>query len=191
MMSLVVKIVKISVLAYFFAFMSACSHEKPQAEEALSVFPPIDSKVSMQRIDTSKYVVLPFSKKSDFIFKGAKPSELSESEIKTVYVLLEKCVAEHNQAQEKDFHDMTRAYPEIPFKKENYFISLPAYKQQLIVVTDSEDEKQVWVNCFCGGSESYWRKEVVDVIDGGNCFFNVKINLTQAIWYDMMVNGSA
>jgi hypothetical protein len=36
-----------------------------------------------------------------------------------------------------------------------------------------------------------WRKELFDVMDGGNCFFELKINLTSGKYYDLNVNGDA
>ncbi|WP_310396314.1 hypothetical protein [Hymenobacter sp.] len=188
-MSILVEIAKVGARLILVLATFACGRGEPPSQVKTPSKPR--AVRGSEQLDANTFVILPFNKKPDYLFNGAKPAGLSEPELNTVNTLLEKCVAEHNEAQEKEFRDMMGAHPEIPFKKERYFISLPAYKRQLIAVTDARGEKQVWVNCFCEGSESYWRKEVVDVDDGGNCFFNVKINLTQATWYDMMVNGSA
>ena len=158
---------------------------------------PVASSESLQlriiesKPDSTSFVVLPFDKKSDYLFKGAKPAELSVTEISRVESLLKQAVHEHNKAQEKDYQEMLKSSPNTPYGRENYFIDLQKYRRQFIAMYNASGEKEVWVNCFCSGSESNWRREVVMVDDGGNCFFNLKINLFKGTWHDMMVNGLA
>ncbi|WP_345236648.1 hypothetical protein [Hymenobacter saemangeumensis] len=135
------------------------------------------------------YAVLPLAE-NDNIFKNSQAVGLTKAEIMVVDSLLNKAINEHNQVQEEEFQDMTKAHPEIPFRKENYFISLPGYKRQLIAAVNSKGEKEVWVNCFCTNNKK-WRWQMVYVMDGGNCYFNLKINLAKKSWYDFMVNGLA
>lgn len=87
---------------------------------------------------------------------------------------------------------MHKDYPNVQLHEERYLINLANYKRQLVVVTNKRGEKVVWVNCFCRkGNQASWRHQIVEVDDGGNCYFNVKLNLTRRIWYDLMVNGVA
>ncbi len=68
------------------------------------------------------------------------------------------------------------------------------YFKQFVGFVDANGDKIIWVNCFCKGEESSfknWKNRVVFVSDGGNCFFNVKINITKNTYYDLMVNGVA
>jgi hypothetical protein len=44
---------------------------------------------------------------------------------------------------------------------------------------NSKGEKEVWINCFCRDGERDWRKNLVFVKDGGNCYFNLKVNLSR------------
>ncbi len=61
-----------------------------------------------------------------------------------------------------------------------------------MVIKNVKGEKEVWVNCFCSVQYmDYWKKQVVFVKDGGNCFFNVKINITKKSFSDFEVNGEA
>lgn len=142
------------------------------------------------RLDSSSFTVLPFSQKSDYLFPKSTFAELTVEEVQLVNDLLNKAVAEQNKAEEKDFQKMVKLFPEAAQHRENYFIDLTRYKRQFIAVLNAKGEKEVWANCFCNTSLN-WRKEEVVVYDGGNCYFNVKINLTEATWYDMMVNGEA
>jgi len=73
----------------------------------------------------------------------------------------------------------------------DFVIDLKKYKRQYIAVINSKGEKEVWVNCFCDTWKKNWRKELIFVLDGGNCYFNLKINLTKGEYYDLMVNGDA
>lgn len=64
------------------------------------------------------------------------------------------------------------------------------YRKQLIAVTNKTGEKEVWVNCFCNTWDNdRWKTEMMLVADGGNCYFNFKINLTTKKYYDLGVNG--
>ena len=55
-------------------------------------------------------------------------------------------------------------------------------------------DKVLWVNCFCMAESvvlKKWKTDIVYVADGGNCFFNVKINLKSKQYYGLIVNGMA
>ncbi len=68
------------------------------------------------------------------------------------------------------------------------------YFKQFVGITDSNGDKIIWVNCFCKAEENSfndWKNKIVFVNDGGNCFFNVKINITKNTYFDLMVNGQA
>jgi hypothetical protein len=66
-----------------------------------------------------------------------------------------------------------------------------SYKKQLVAVTNKDGDKEVWVNCFCDTLNKNWRKEILLVQDGGRCYFNFKINLTQNKCYHLIVNGES
>ena len=46
------------------------------------------------------------------------------------------------------------------------------YRKQLIVVTNSKDEREVWVNCFCSHRDKSWRTSIVTSGYHRYCFFN-------------------
>jgi len=168
----------------------ACNKQKPsQQKVAVETNRPVKA-VAALRLDSSCFAVMPFAENAEYIFKNATPATLSIAEISKIDSLLQKAVNEHNQAQEEEYHKMVKAVPNIPIQRDHYFINLSNYKRQFIAIINPAGEKEVWVNCFCA-SMSDWRKRVIIVDDGGNCFFNVKINLTTSVWYDLMVNGLA
>ncbi len=47
------------------------------------------------------------------------------------------------------------------------------------------------MNSFCTTLDNRWKTEFILVDDGGNCFFNFKINLTTKKYYELNVNGKA
>ena len=170
--------------------MSACNQQE-QPVRLLGNNDALSSKSKLEiQLDTATFAILPFSEKSEYLLSNSTPTELTAVEIQQVNDLLSKAVAEQNQAEEKDFQQTVKMFPDAAQHRGNYFIDLTRYKRQFIAVINTKGEKVVWVNCFCH-AELNWRKEEIVVYDGGNCYFNVKINLTKASWYEMMVNGEA
>jgi hypothetical protein len=54
----------------------------------------------------------------------------------------------------------------------------------------------VWLYCICHKSglfygNNFQREPIGRVYDGGECFFNLKINLTKQIYFDLSINGDA
>ena len=125
--------------------------------------------------DTFKYAILTLNKIPDFIFdEDCKPTTLSEGEVNKIEKLINSAVNKNNKGSNK--------YYQIK-NPENYY-------KQLVAIINSKGEKEVWVNCFCSVENiSYWRKSLVGVVDGGFCYFNLKINLTKSKAYDFMVNN--
>ena len=65
---------------------------------------------------------------------------------------------------------------------------LSGYKFQYLPIVNSKNEKIVWINAFCGEQKD-WVKEIISVDDGGNCYWQVFINLTNKTGYQFTVNG--
>ena len=133
------------------------------------------------QLDTAKTTIILFDQKGNYPFDNSfKPATLTQNDIVSIDSLLIACVSDYNNSLDKD-HQQWR----IDLNKRNY-------KKQLIVVTNKKGEKEVWVNCFCDtwGSDK-WKTEIMLVDDGGNCYFNFKINLETKKFYDLGVNGVA
>jgi hypothetical protein len=137
------------------------------------------------------FVILPYDTTLYWIFKNAILSTISDKEFDDIALVLEQCLAQHNLEQTKKFEALKIKYPERHLEKKDFVIDLKSYKRQYIAVTKSNGEKEVWINCFCKDWGVDWKYEIVTVDDDGNCFFNVKINLTTLKFYDFVVNGEA
>lgn len=105
-----------------------------------------------------------------------KSATLTQENMHQIDSLFLQCVAERNNSLEPG-HD-------------GYKIDLKGkkYRRQLVAVLNSAGEKEVWLNCFCGDRDN-WKKEILNVEDGGPCYFNFKINLTTKRFYELRVNG--
>jgi len=107
-------------------------------------------------------------------FKNAQAIKLSGDEIAEVKNLTKKAVAEYNSKQ----------------KKSEWEIKLDTYRFQFLPVINENGEKEVWVNSFCTDFPN-WQTQIVSVTDGGNCFFNLYVNLTKNSYDRFYVNGEA
>jgi len=67
------------------------------------------------------------------------------------------------------------------------------YSKQCIVKINKNGEKEVWVNCFFNNdfSVSDWKQNILQVEDGGEYFFNFKINISNKKYYKLIINGLA
>jgi hypothetical protein len=77
-------------------------------------------------------------------------------------------------------------------EKSDKDIDLGDYDIQIIPYLIEEDEKEVYVNCYCDPKgKANPNGGLVSVLDGGNCYFNLRINLHERRYFDFMTNGHA
>ena len=131
------------------------------------------------QFDTSKTAILQFVPNVIHFNKTYKPVTYTQNDIFLVESLLIECVNHFNKSLRKNFKSAS-----IDLQKRNYL-------KQLIFVKNKKGEKEVWVNCFCETSDDNWKTDIVEVFDGGNCFFNFKINLATKKFYSLRINGEA
>jgi hypothetical protein len=133
------------------------------------------------QIDSSNTAIIQFSKKGNFPFDNSfMPTTLTKEDLNSIDSLLVVCVTEYNNSLDKNHKEWS-----IDLKKNNY-------RKQIIAVINKKGEKEVWLNCFCHINEnSNWRTEILGVDDGGNCYFNFKLNLATKKFYELGVNGEA
>ncbi|TSD65929.1 hypothetical protein FFF34_000595 [Inquilinus sp. KBS0705] len=155
------------------------------------VKPP--AKADTIAIDTSRYSILSFNKSRDsFLFnERSEAATLSGKELIKVEKIIRVMVKEYNQKIKADKKRNKQKQPDAEVN--NLAIKKPGnYYKQLIAITNHKGEKIVWVNCFCTPYEKrHWKKGVVLILDGGPCFFNLKINLSTNTVIDFKVNGVA
>ncbi len=130
-------------------------------------------------IDSSKIAVLPLNSDLKQRFKIYKEAELTKEEFYISQKFLNEKVDEYN-LNEKISPTIHSGYD---------FIDLSNYHQQYLIFINLKNEKEVFINCFCEKPSSNWEEVLTDVDDGGNCFFSLRINITNKKAYTLDVNG--
>ncbi|MCB2195382.1 MAG: hypothetical protein KQH79_05960 [Bacteroidetes bacterium] len=71
--------------------------------------------------------------------------------------------------------------------------SVKEYYRQYSFFIDQYNDKIVYINAFCGEPKypCDWKNEFMDVLDGGDCYWSIQINLTKESYFDFIVNGVA
>jgi hypothetical protein len=145
-------------------------------------------------LDTSVVAIIPYD---TIMFSGwwslknnVKNTELTQSDLLEIEYIFIKCITEYNIQQKQEFDELQMKNPDWNYDINHFVIDLKDYKRQYVAIENSEDEKEVWINFMCVEFEN-WQKDIIVVKDGGNCFFQLKINLTQKKHYDFYVNGYA
>ncbi|HVX51460.1 MAG TPA: hypothetical protein VHB48_14955 [Chitinophagaceae bacterium] len=136
-------------------------------------------------IDTNNTVVLPFASVKTFMDKGFKTSVLNDRDLATVDSLVLKVV--HDNHIGEDLRAVNAgATPAMSLKQIKNI-----YNRQVICYADSHGDKIVWVLYFCSSEQpiNSLKNGLVMVDDGGDCFFNFKVNIKKRTAFDVMVNG--
>jgi hypothetical protein len=140
-----------------------------------------DNGQDQLKYDTTKTAIVSWDRTFNYPFDSInyQATTVTQEDINQIDSLLISSVTDYNNSL-TDGH-------------EDYKIDLKGkdYKKQLIAVTNSKGEKEIWVNCFCDDWDKSWKREILVVHDGGPCYFNFKINLTTKKIYDFGVNGFA
>ncbi len=173
------------LLTYVFAICcTSCGQNKTETKNK-------EQQPIVYTIDTSVVAILPFDTTEYWVFKESKPTDLTNDDLQKIETILNKFISEYNPDQLRLFKAINDKHPGYKLDKKNFIIDLTRYKRQYVAILNSKGEKEVWVNCFCDTWNSDWKKDLLFVNDGGNCYFNLKINLTKGRYYELMVNGDA
>ncbi len=149
------------------------------------------------KVDKSSIAIIPFQQGGGKnLFINAKPTQLSDVELENIEEIMQQFMVDWNIIQEHAFYYHDSINPN-HYKKEDFIVDLKNYYRQYVAVINENNEKEVWISCFCKDFFTYsedpqrWRTEIIQIDDGGNCVFNLKINITKRTYYDFYVNGDA
>lgn len=121
--------------------------------------------------------VIPASAKMEFAFgRNYKQYEPSQEDIDLAEKLLKECYTKEVSGTYNPFFGR----------------KLEQYNRQFVPAEMEGGDKLIWINCFIYADaevQKRWKTDIIYVADGGNAFFNLKINLTRSTYYDLMVNG--
>lgn len=137
----------------------------------------------------STYTILNKPSGWNRIFKNAKPTSLTELEINKIEDILKVAINEYNLKLEKYFQTENEKYPKNKRDISKFQLVLNKHLRQYVPVINQKGEKEIWVNFFCDSMYTDWKNHIVKVFDGGNCYFNIKVNLTTNSYSKLIVNG--
>src|SRR5690606_17374049 len=180
------KIVKTLIFIILIS-ISSCNETKNTTE-----IEPIENSQTEFNLFESEYVILPFNQDWYWIFKDVKPTELTQAELIEIENTLKIAVKENNESQKINLKKHNEEYPKNKWNETGFELKLKGKKRQYIPVINEKGEKEVWVNFFCNDWESdNWKKDLMLVHDGGNCYFNLKVNLKNKTYSELGINGYA
>lgn len=168
--------------------MSACN-EKTNTDN-----PPIVKQTEIINFDIpdSTYVILDYKSDWYWVFKDAKPSTLTENELVEIENIIETAIKENNARQKGNLERHNKEFPDNQWIETGFELTTKDFKRQYVPVVNKNGQKVVWINFFCNDWESdSWKSDILIVNDGGNCYFNLKVNLDTKTYSELSINGYA
>lgn len=141
--------------------------------------------------DSSVFTIIPCDSNLEYVFDNAQPTLLEKEDLSLIDSLLITSIEQYNTEQDDEYQRLKTKSLSVGIDRQNFVIDIERYKRQYVACVDSNGDKIVWVNCVCDVTDTFWKHIIVDVSDGGNCYFNVKLNLAKRTWFDLYVNGES
>ena len=151
----------------------------------------INDTEKLIELDKSDYAILTIEPKNNWKFKNAELSELNQTELIEIEKLLEDAVAKNNEIQFQNLKNHNEKYPDNQLEETGFELNLDNFQRQYWPVINENGKKVVWINFFCSREEPISTDNILVVMDGGNCYFNIKINLTDKMYLELSINGYA
>lgn len=130
-----------------------------------------------------------FEKNWNWIFKNGTPTSIDNDELIKIENILNDIVKEHNEKERLELNEHNKKFPNNFKKQTGYEISLENKMRQYVPILNEKGEKEIWINFFCDKPRNdEWKTFPRQVNDGGNCYFSVKVNLTQNTFKELIVN---
>ena len=127
----------------------------------------------------STYKILP---------KAVKTTELSKAEFNLVEKKIKECIGNYNSKIVAGFKKRGENRKNT---KMYQIMELKNYKIQYVPYLNEKGEKEIWINGFCNNFNMDWKKEIIYVFDGGNCYFTIRLNLSTGECIEIGTNGYA
>lgn len=168
----------IIVLLILFTF-SSCYQSKKEKIDKTREYQYIDERAVILE-DSLFYVWL----KKRFGYEPWKPTE---EDLKLTQTILERAIAKH----------------EFDFLKKPIDSSIKTFYRQYFPYTNEKGERIIEINAFCKipkippppeeanrkWIERNWKEDYILVLDGGPCYWKIKINIDKMSYESVMVNG--
>ena len=168
----------ITIFFYGILFLSNCGQYKNK-DEKIKI-----GERSKTIKDTLKYVVVLFDTSVNSQFEHYIPTNLSQQDFIDIENILRESIDNWNTEKEKEFNKYKSDHPKDKRDKNTMTIDISKYKLQYTPVLNDNKEKEVWIRCACDGNFGL-------VIDGGKCYFQLKVNLTKKKHTSILINSMA
>jgi hypothetical protein len=137
--------------------------------------------------DSSKFTILKKRAQVESIFSNKYKSDtLNKFDYTTIENLLIEFIDSFNIEGKKRMDKLADPLAKIDWNV--FVIDTSRYRFQIIVATNNKKEKFAWVNAFCNANQIDWKRDIIIVLDGGLCYFNGTINLTDKRLISFLVN---
>lgn len=145
-------------------------------------------RVSPENVENA--AILPFDSEVSAYFRGYSFESLSDVDFVIADSITMRAISEYNASQIKEYQNDTGA------RKHNRIlpvdtIEFSKYKIQIIGMKNKNGERFLYVNCFSRHYDDNWRRRFFQMLDGGNSYFHLLINLDKRKCIHFIVNGEA
>ena len=177
------KIAKTFIIAALILFMSCKDENSDQKTNDIAEF-------TLNRAD---YTILKYNSENYWVYRNAKPTDLNSAELLEIESILNQAISDNNKVQAENLKKGNEANPENKRTETGFELSLENYQRQYVPYINSSGEKEIWINFRCGKHKTNkWKTELLPpVTDGGNCYYQIKINLSKKSYSDLHINGYA
>ncbi len=135
------------------------------------------------KYDSTKYYPIP---------ETYKPSHVSKAEVLECEIVLIKYINEYNIDTKLVYKKSRKKYPKAKYTLNEFQIDLKGSGRQYVAAISPAGKRMVFVYSFCDPKEMGINDTgLVVVHDGGNCYFDYKIDLESMKIFDFSVNGIA
>jgi hypothetical protein len=169
-------------------FLTACNGQTKKTGQTIEK----QSENFHFQLPASNYIILKYKSDWHWIFKDAKPTKLSQKELSEIEKIIEKAIGENNKQQQEYLEMHNNKYPDNQWTKTGFELKTIGYKRQYVPVINDKGQKEIWINFFCDGwGIKNWKSDLMVFDDGGNCAFNLKVNLETMTYSELHINGYA
>ena len=140
----------------------------------------------------STYVIFEYDSAEHWFFENSIPTSLSDIELIEIEKIIDNAIYLHNKKESERLAKINSKNPKNQMTETGSELHKEGFMRQYVPVINVKGEKEVWINFFCfDWNSDYWKSKIMIVDDGGNCFYNIKVNLKSKTFYDLRINGNA
>lgn len=147
---------------------------------------PATTESALIQADTASIVVLPFDTLHPHVYGFERdhdeldPVELSFRDLCLLETVIDSVIQAQNSLLGTD-----------SVRNKYRLLAREGYVLQVVPVRTVQGDTLVHVNALCGPDELPWRARLIQVQDGGSCYYQLWVDLTRRICLRFAVNGVA